>query len=195
MNNVYNYLYLYPTYPSYYNGPFYRGSYQPMYMLKANPMGYPISPYSLAYQTLPEDSRITDYGRQPYVVNIEEATKQNNTFRTAIWTGNHLQVTLMSIPVGEDIGLEVHPDTDQFLRIEEGQGLTQMGNRKDKLYFQRYVDDDDAIMIPAGTWHNITNTGDKPLKLYSIYAPPEHPFSTVHQTKADAAAIEEHHYQ
>nr|WP_249260960.1 cupin domain-containing protein [Virgibacillus pantothenticus] len=192
---MYNYLYLYPTYPSYYNGPFYRGSYQPMYMLKANPMGYPISPYSLAYQTLPEDSRITDYGRQPYVVNIEEATKQNNTFRTAIWTGNHLQVTLMSIPVGEDIGLEVHPDTDQFLRIEEGQGLTQMGNRKDKLYFQRYVDDDDAIMIPAGTWHNITNTGDKPLKLYSIYAPPEHPFSTVHQTKADAAAIEEHHYQ
>jgi mannose-6-phosphate isomerase-like protein (cupin superfamily) len=96
----------------------------------------------------------------------------------------------MSINVGEDIGLEVHPTVDQFLRIEEGQGIVQMGDTKDNLYFERRVYDDDAIMVPAGKWHNIINTGNKPLKLYSIYAPPEHPFGTVHETKADAMAAE-----
>jgi mannose-6-phosphate isomerase-like protein (cupin superfamily) len=125
------------------------------------------------------------------VVNIHEATKQNSTFRTALWTGNHLQVTLMSINVGEDIGLEVHPDVDQFLRIEEGQGIVQMGDTKDNLTFQARVSDDFAIMVPAGKWHNLTNTGNMPLKLYTIYAPPEHPFGTVHGTKAEAMAAEE----
>lgn len=129
---------------------------------------------------------LKDYGNNPFVVNIDQATKQNNTFRTALWTGDHLQVTLMSIDVGEDIGLEIHPDVDQFLRIEEGQGLVQMGDRKDQWDFQANVYDDYAILIPAGKWHNLTNTGDQPLKLYSIYAPPEHPFGTVHKTKADA---------
>ncbi|MFB4165751.1 cupin domain-containing protein [Alteribacillus sp. JSM 102045] len=136
---------------------------------------------------------LKDYGTEPFVVNIEEATKQNNTFRTALWTGNHLQVTLMSIDVGEDIGLEIHPNVDQFLRIEEGQGTVQMGDREDQLDFEEDVYDDYAIMVPAGKWHNITNTGDKPIKLYSIYAPPEHPFGTVHETKADAMAAEENH--
>lgn len=134
---------------------------------------------------------LKDYGPEPFVVNIEEATNQNNTYRTALWTGNYLQVTLMSIKVGEDIGLEVHPIGDQFIRIEEGQGLVQMGDRKDKLDFQKKVYDDFAIMIPAGKWHNIINTGDKPLKLYAIYAPPEHPRGTVHETKAIAEAAEE----
>lgn len=129
---------------------------------------------------------LMDYGKQPYVVNIEQATKQNSTYRTAIWTGKHFQVTLMSINVGDDIGLEVHPTTDQFLRIEEGQGFVQMGDSKDQLDFQEMVRDDYAIMVPAGKWHNITNTGNTPLKLYVIYAPPEHPFGTVHQTKAEA---------
>lgn len=133
---------------------------------------------------------LKDNGPNPFVVNIEEATTQNNTFRTALWTGNHLQVTLMSIPVGSDIGLEIHPSTDQFIRIEEGQGLVRMGNTKDNLNFQRQVTDDFAIMIPAGKWHNIVNTGSKPLKLYSIYAPPHHPHGTVHQTKADAEKAE-----
>lgn len=126
-----------------------------------------------------------DYGKQPYVIDINRAAKHNDTFRTAIWTGENLQVTLMSINVGDDVGLEVHHDHDQFLRIEEGQGLVQMGERKDKLTFQRRVGDDSAIMVPAGTWHNLTNTGHTPLKLYSIYAPPEHPFGTIHRTKAD----------
>lgn len=134
--------------------------------------------------------QLKDYGTKPFVVDIEKATKKNRTFRTALWTGNHLQVTLMSIGVGEDIGLEVHPDVDQFLRIEEGQGLTQMGDSRYQINFQKKVADDDAIMIPAGKWHNLINTGNKPLKLYSIYAPPEHPFGTVHPTKADAMAAE-----
>lgn len=136
---------------------------------------------------------IADYGAKPYVVNINEATKQNKTFRTALWTGTHLQVTLMSINVGEDIGLEMHPHVDQFLRIEQGEGLVQMGETKNNLDFKRNVYDDSAIMIPAGTWHNVTNTGNFPLKLYSIYAPPNHPFGTVHATKAEAMAAEESH--
>ncbi|WP_025027813.1 cupin domain-containing protein [Caldalkalibacillus mannanilyticus] len=135
-------------------------------------------------------TRIRDYGPEPFVINIEEVTKQNNTFRTALWTGRHLQITLMSINVGEDIGLEVHPHLDQFIRIEEGQGLVRMGDREDRLDFQEHVFDDFAIVIPAGKWHNLINTGDKPLKLYSIYAPPEHPHGTVHQTKAIAEAAE-----
>ncbi|OLO27888.1 cupin [Alkalihalophilus pseudofirmus] len=138
--------------------------------------------------------RVTDYGPNPFVVDIEEATKQNNTFRTALWTGNHLQLTLMSINVGEDIGLEIHPDLDQFLRIEEGQGIIKMGDNKDNLTFEEEVFDDFAIIIPAGKWHNLINTGNKPLKLYSIYAPPEHPYGTVHETKAIAMAAEEDHH-
>lgn len=135
-------------------------------------------------------AKLKDYGPNPFVIDIDAATKQNNTYRTALWTGDHLQVTLMSIDVGDDIGLEVHPTVDQFIRIEEGQGLVEMGDRKDKLDYQEKVYDDFAIMVPAGTWHNITNTGNKPLKLYAIYAPPEHPRGTVHETKAIAQAEE-----
>lgn len=134
-----------------------------------------------------------DYGPEPFVINIEEATKQNNTFRTALWTGDHLQLTLMSIDVGEDIGLEVHPNLDQFIRIEEGQGLVQMGDRKDYLNFQKNVYGEYAFIIPAGKWHNLTNTGNTPLKLYSIYAPPQHPPGTIHDTKEIAEAQEKHH--
>ncbi|MBP3962589.1 cupin domain-containing protein [Paenibacillus lignilyticus] len=133
---------------------------------------------------------LRDYGPKPFVVNIDQAAKQNKTYRTALWTGKHFQVTLMSINVGEDIGLEVHPATDQFIRIEEGQGLVQMGDSKNKLDFQERAYDDYAIMIPAGKWHNITNTGHIPLKIYVIYAPPEHPYGTVHETKAIAMAAE-----
>lgn len=131
---------------------------------------------------------LKDYGPEPFIVNIQEATKQNNTYRTALWTGRHLQVTLMSINVGEDIGLEIHPTVDQFLRIEQGQGIVQMGDRKDNLDFAEKVYENFAIMVPAGKWHNVTNTGNIPLKLYSIYAPPQHPHGTVHVTKADAMA-------
>jgi len=134
----------------------------------------------------------TDFGPNPFVVDIVKATINNDTYRTALWTGKYLQLTMMSIPVGGDIGLEVHPNVDQFLRIEEGQGLTQMGNSRENLYLQQPVFDDFAIFVPAGTWHNIINTGNKPLKLYSIYAPPNHPYGTIHQTKA-IAELEEGH--
>jgi len=137
--------------------------------------------------------QLKDYGPEPFVVNIEEATKQNHTYRTALWTGSHLQLTLMSINVGEDIGLEVHPTLDQFIRIEQGQGIVKMGDRKDRLNFQERVYDDFAFIIPAGKWHNLINTGNTQLKLYSIYAPPQHPHGTVHETKADAQTDEENH--
>ncbi|MFA9557745.1 cupin domain-containing protein [Evansella sp. AB-rgal1] len=137
---------------------------------------------------------IRDYGPNPFVFNIEEVTKRNNTFRTALWTGKHFQITLMSINVGEDIGLEIHPHLDQFLRIEEGQGVVQMGDSKEILHYQQEVPADYAIVIPAGKWHNLINTGNTPLKLYSIYAPPQHPFGTVHETKAIAMAAEENHH-
>lgn len=124
-----------------------------------------------------------DYGKQPFVIDIEDATEDNTAYRVSLWTGDYLQLTLMSLNVGEDIGLEVHPDHDQFLRIEEGDGLVQMGSTKENLTYERRIDDDDAVIVPAGTWHNITNIGRKPLKLYSIYAPPEHSYGTVQQTK------------
>ena len=129
---------------------------------------------------------IRDYGPEPFVVNIDEITKLNNTFRTALWTGEHLQLTLMNIPVGESIGLEIHPDTDQFLRLEQGEGLVQMGKDKNNLSFQKRVSNNFAFVVPAGTWHNLINIGNIPIKLYSIYAPPKHPRGTVHLTKADA---------
>jgi len=127
-----------------------------------------------------------DYGSEPFVVNIEKATIKNNYFRTALWTGNHLQLTLMRINPGEDIGLEMHPNLDQFLRIEQGQGIVMMGDSEDDLSFKKRVYEDFVILVPAGTWHNLVNTGQIPIKLYSIYAPPEHSFGTVHKTKEEA---------
>lgn len=135
---------------------------------------------------------LMDYGPEPFAINIEEATIENPYFRTALWTGKHLQITLMSIKVGGDIGFEVHPHLDQFLRIEAGEGVVLMGDRKDCMDFQERVSDDYAIVIPAGKWHNLINTGNIPLKLYSIYAPPEHPWGTVHETKEMAEEAHDH---
>ena len=136
---------------------------------------------------------LKEYGPKPLVINIEDATKDNENYRTALWTGKNLQLTLMSIGIGEDIGLEVHHDIDQFLRIEAGEGLVQMGDSEEKLDFEKKAEHDDAILIPAGKWHNVTNTGDVPLKVYSIYAPAEHPHGTVHKTRAEAMEAEKHH--
>lgn len=137
---------------------------------------------------------LKDSGPRPYVVDIEEATVQNENFRTALWTGGNLQLTLMSIPVGGEIGLEAHSELDQFLRIEQGRGLVQMGRSQDALDFEEQIGDDWVVLVPAGLWHNITNVGDTPLKIYSIYAPPEHPHGTVHATKAESDAAEGHHH-
>ncbi len=135
---------------------------------------------------------IRDYGAEAMAVNIDHLSKLNTNYRIALWTGEHLQVTLMSIPPGGDIGLEMHENVDQFIRIEEGCALVKMGKFKNQLDYQKRINKDFAIFIPAHTWHNIMNVGAKPLKIYSIYAPPQHPFGTVHQTKQIAQSKENH---
>ena len=140
-----------------------------------------------------EEVVLKDYGAEPTVLDIDAYTTTNEDFRTALWTGTLLQVTLMSIPAGGEVGLEQHTDTDQFLRIEEGQAKVMMGDSEDALTFVKMAEKDFAIIVPAGKWHNIINTGDKPLKLYSIYAPVEHPHGTVHKTFKEAEAAEHQH--
>lgn len=127
-----------------------------------------------------------DYGKKPHIINMEDTTVDNTNYRTTIWTGEKLQLTVMSIEPNDDIGLEVHEGIDQFIRIEEGTGLCKMGPTEDNLNFEREVSDDDAVFVPADMWHNITNIGDKPLKLYTIYAGPDHLANTVHPTHEDA---------
>ena len=139
------------------------------------------------------DLEFRDFGSDPFVFNIEDYTKVNETYRTALWTGEYMQLTLMSILPGDDIGLEIHYDHDQFIRVEEGEGIVLMGDTEDDLTFQERLEDDFAIMIPAGKWHNVVNDTNKPLKLYSIYAPREHDKNTVHQTKEEALADEHDH--
>jgi mannose-6-phosphate isomerase-like protein (cupin superfamily) len=131
-----------------------------------------------------------DYGPQPFVVDIEQATLENDKFRVAKWTGANLQLTLMTIQPGDDIGLEVHTDHDQFLRIEQGTAQVEMGPSESNLNYVQQAGPDFAVFVPAGTWHNLINTGNEPLKLYSIYAPSEHPHGTIHDTKTQADAAE-----
>lgn len=131
-----------------------------------------------------------DRGPDPLVVNIECAVKNNVNFRTTLWTGSNLQLTLMCIPAGGDIGVEIHQDIDQFIRIESGCALVKMGCSPNALTLQKQVDSSYALIIPAGTWHNVVNVGNTPLKLYSLYAPPKHPFGTIHRTKMDAVGRE-----
>ena len=129
-----------------------------------------------------------DQGPAPFVTDIEKMTRQNTNYRTALWTGQKLQLTLMCIPAGDEIGLEVHPDTEQFLRIENGSGMVMMGPSENRLHCKQPISDGCAVLIPAGTWHNIVNTGTCPLKLYTIYAPPHHPRAIVQSAKACADA-------
>jgi len=139
------------------------------------------------------DVLLKDYGAEPTVLDIEAYTLSNDNFRVALWTGTYLQATLMSIPVGGDIGLEVHHDVDQFLRIEDGEGKVMMGDSEKSLTFIQHVGKDFAVFVPAGKWHNLINTGKKPLKLYSIYSPAEHPHGTLHRTQEEAEEAEHHH--
>jgi mannose-6-phosphate isomerase-like protein (cupin superfamily) len=132
-------------------------------------------------------ARITDIGPQPQAFDIEKATQDNPNYRSVAWSGRYLQVTLMSIPVGGDIGLEAHPQTDQFLRLEAGTGRVQMGAAEHLLTFDETVTDGWCVLVPAGTWHNITNTGTAPMQVYAIYAPSHHAPGKV---QASAAAAE-----
>ena len=137
-----------------------------------------------------QDYRIKDYGPSPVIFDMEVMTKLNKNFRAALWTGKYLQLSVMNLEPGDDIGVEMHPNLDQFIRIEAGDGIVSMGTSRDDLSYVQPISDDDAIIIPAGTWHNIANTGDIPMKMFSIYAPPQHPYGTIHKTKADSDAAE-----
>jgi mannose-6-phosphate isomerase-like protein (cupin superfamily) len=134
---------------------------------------------------------IEDIGPEPQSFDLERATVENATYRTVAWTGKHLQLTLMSIEPGEDIGLEAHPGTDQFLRLDAGRGRVQMGPAEDRLDFEQEVEDGWAIFVPAGTWHNVTNIGDEPMRLYAVYAPVHHAPGAVQPTAEDAEQAEE----
>ncbi len=128
-----------------------------------------------------------------WIADIEQATLDNDTFRTVLFTGDHTQLTVMRLAPGEDIGLEAHDDIDQFLRIEQGSARVELGRSEGSIDETHDVADDWAIIIPAGIWHNVVNTGDGDLKLYSLYSPAEHPPDTVHRTKAEADAAEHEH--
>jgi mannose-6-phosphate isomerase-like protein (cupin superfamily) len=119
-----------------------------------------------------------------FVDDIEQLTNGNDDFRRVLYTGKHLQLVLMTLRPGEEIGEEVHEDRDQFFRIEDGAGTVVIDGAR------HAVEDDDAIVVPAGARHNVINTGAKPLKLYTLYGPPEHRDGIVHPRKADAS--EEH---
>ena len=115
----------------------------------------------------------------------EKATKENSNYRTVAWTGRYLQVTLMSIPPGSSIGLEAHPETDQFVRLDAGKGHVTMGPAEDDLSFQLDVTDGWSGQVPAGTWHDIINTGDEDMRRYVVYAP-HHTPGIVQVTVEDA---------
>ena len=125
--------------------------------------------------------------------NIEKETTSNANFRTEVWTGDRIQLTVMSLKQGEEIGWEKHDDTDQFIRVEAGSARVETGSERGQASQTKDVSDDWAAIIPAGVWHNVVNTGDAELKLYSIYSPPEHPAGTVHATKAESDAAEAEH--
>jgi mannose-6-phosphate isomerase-like protein (cupin superfamily) len=121
-----------------------------------------------------------------FVGDIEDQAEGNSDFRRVVYTGKNLQLVLMSLKPGEDIGEEVHKDRDQFFRIEKGKGEVLIDGKRSK------IKGDDAVLVPAGARHNIVNTGEKPLRLYTLYGPPEHRDGTVHATKADAQRMKEH---
>ena len=117
-----------------------------------------------------------------YCANIEQRTVENEDFRRVLFTGHHLQLVVMTLPPGCDIGEEVHPDRDQFFRIEEGRGVVEIDGVPNS------VEPDFAVVVPAGARHNVRNNGTDPHRLYTIYAPPEHKDGIVHRTKEDARA-------
>ncbi len=119
-----------------------------------------------------------------YIGNIEKETLENENFRKVLNTTKRSQLVVMTLGVGEDIGMEIHDDHDQFIRIEQGKAEVILDGEKTT------VEDNFAIVIPAGVEHNVINTGDEKLKLYTIYTPPEHPEGTIHKNKVESDAYE-----
>lgn len=130
-----------------------------------------------------EQNNRIDYGDEPFIANISNLSCGNPYYRRILWTGENLQVSLMSIPVGEEVGLEQHPDNDQFIRVESGCAQVYMGRNEQNLNIQKRINGDFAIMVPAGIWHNVKNIGNTSLKIYTVYAPPHHQRGTVHETR------------
>ncbi len=126
--------------------------------------------------------------REVFVKNIKDLAKSNSDFRRVIYTGAHAQLVVMNIPAGTDIGLETHDTIDQMIVIVDGEAEVVINNDRQK------VEEHEVVYVPAGALHNVTNTGDEDLKLYTVYAPPEHPDGTVHKTKAEAEAAEHAHH-
>jgi mannose-6-phosphate isomerase-like protein (cupin superfamily) len=126
-----------------------------------------------------------------WIENIEKLTLENEDFRRVLFTGKNSQVVLMCVEVGDEVGWEVHPDNDQFFRLEQGQLRLDLGVGEEAVDESHNATDAWAMVVPAGTWHNLVNTGSEAVKLYTIYSPPHHPVGTIHKTKADADAAEE----
>jgi len=124
--------------------------------------------------------------KRGYCDDIQKRTIENEDFRRVLYTGGHLQLVLMTLQPGEEIGEEVHSDRDQFFRIEEGKGAVDIDGQENR------VEDDFAVIVPAGARHNVRNTGSAPLRLYTIYGPPEHKDGVVQATKQDADARHSH---
>lgn len=135
----------------------------------------------------------TDHGPNPFVFDIEKATLDNEAFRDTLWTGKYMQLTVMNIPVGGEIGAEIHEGHDQFIRVESGKLRAMIGPSEDNLTVDKIIGDDEVAFVPSGQFHNFINEGDEPAKVYSIYAAPEHKPGTVHETKADADADPHEH--
>ena len=125
-------------------------------------------------------------GDKGALININDIARVNRFYRQEIWTGEHLQVTVMSIPVGGEIGLEMHGENDQLICIEYGVAAIYLGDSKQGVRFVGNANSDYVLLVPAWTWHNVINVGNAPLKIFSVYAPPHHPKGTVHKTKFDS---------
>ncbi len=123
--------------------------------------------------------------KRGYCDDIERLTVASEDFRRVLYTGEHLQLVLMTLQPGEEIGEEVHPDRDQFFRIEEGEGAIDINGRENR------VEDDFAVIVPAGSRHTVRNIGSAPLRFYTLYGPPEHKDGVIQATKAEAE--ERHH--
>ena len=132
------------------------------------------------------DQRSRETAVKGFVEDIEELTEDNKDFRRVLYTGKYLQLVLMALKPGEEIGEEVHVDHDQFFRVEKGKGEVWIDGERTR------IKSDDAIIVPAGAKHNVINTGDKALKLYTLYGPPDHKDGVAHAIKVDAEASEEH---
>lgn len=120
-----------------------------------------------------------EHGGEVYILNVSKSAYKNESFRESVWTGNYLQMTLMSIPCSCDVGVEIHNDTDQYIRVEYGYACLLTGCDPKHLDNKKKLCQGDAVFVPAGTWHNIVNVGRGELKLSSVYAPPHHPKCTV----------------